>query len=148
MDINNNDISNLFSFVDTVIPSIDEMPSASEVISKEDLVWILENNIKYIDPIKDFLSFVKKEPASRVVGGIQELNDDHRIEILNLMQSIMPVQFNLFIEVIYLLYYSKENVHEIIGWNSDELSDENKMKPFDKTILEKVSKREPFWKQV
>jgi len=148
MDIENNDITNLFSFVDTIIPSDESMPSASEIISSEDLKWILEENNKYIDSIKDCLNFIKKEPSTRVVGGIQELNEDHRIEILNLMQSIIPDQFNLLIEVIYLLYYSKEKVHEIIGWNTDESSDENKMIPFDSTILENVKKREPFWKKV
>jgi hypothetical protein len=64
------------------------------------------------------------------------------------MQSVLPDQFNLFIEVIYLLYYSKEKVHEIINWNTEESIDENKMDPFDESILENVKKREPFWKKV
>jgi hypothetical protein len=148
MDIKNNDINNLFTFADTIIPSDEIMPAASEIISSEDFKWILENNNKYVDSIKDCLNFIKKEPSTRVVGGIQELNEDHRVEILSLMQSVIPVQFNLFIEVIYLLYYSKEKIHEIIGWNTDESSVENKMIPFDSTILENVKKREPFWKKV
>ena len=135
MDIKNIDITNLFTFADTIIPSDEIMPAASEIISFEDLKWILENNNKYVDSIKDCLNFIKKEPSTRVVGGIQELNEDHRVEILSLMQSVIPVQFNLFIEVIYLLYYSKEKIHEIIGWNTDESSVENKMIPFDSTIL-------------
>lgn len=148
MDIRNSDLSNLFSFVDTVIPADENMPAASEIISEEDLKWIVENNHKYIESLNECLSFIKKEPSTRVVGGIHELNEDHRIEILNLMQSVLPDQFNLFIEVIYLLYYSKEKVHEIINWNTEESIGENKMDPFDESILENVKKREPFWKKV
>ena len=42
----------------------------------------------------------------------------------------------------------EEKVHEIINWNTEESIDENKMDPFDESILENVKKREPFWKKV
>jgi len=148
MDINNTDLNNLFSFADTIIPADERMPSASEIISVEDMKWLLEKTNKYSKSLHECLNFIKKEPATRVVGGIHELTNNHRIEILHLMQSVIPDQFNLFIEIIYLLYYSKEKVHEIIKWNTEESSDENKMDPFDESILENVKKREPFWKKV
>lgn len=147
MDLKNTDLNNLFSFADTIIPADERMPSASEIISLEDMKWLLENTTKYSKSLNECLNFIKKEPATRVVGGIHELTNNHRIEILNLMQTIVPDHFNLFIEVIYLLYYSKDKTHEIIGWDTDESSDENKLDPFDNAILEKVKKREPFWKK-
>ena len=64
------------------------------------------------------------------------------------MQSIITDAFNLFVEVVYLLYYSKDQVHEKISWNTDESADENKMEKFDESILSKVKEREPFWKKV
>ena len=148
MDIKNNDLKNLFSFVNTIIPSDESMPSASEIISIEDIKWLLEKTHKYSISLKECIDFVKKEPATRVVGGVQELSENHRIEILNLMQSIIPEHFDILIEVIYLLYYSKDQVHEIIGWNTDESSDVNKLNPFDESILKNIKKREPFWKKV
>ncbi len=148
MDIKNNDLKNLFSFVNTIIPSDESMPSASEIISIEDIKWLLEKTHKYSTSLKECIDFVKKEPATRVVGGVQELSENHRIEILNLMQSIIPEHFDMFIEVIYLLYYSKDQVHLIIGWNTDESSEVNKLNPFDESILQNIKKREPFWKKV
>ena len=148
MEIKNNDLKNLFSFADAIIPADENMPSASEIISVEDLKWLLEKTQKYSNPLKECLDFVKKEPATRVVGGVQELTEIHRIEILNLMQAIIPEQFVFFIEVIYLLYYSKNQVHEVIGWTPDESLEENKLNPFDESILENIKKREPFWKKV
>ena len=47
MAISSVDISNLYFFVDTIIPSTDDMPAASEVISVDDIRWILEETQKY-----------------------------------------------------------------------------------------------------
>ena len=47
MAISSVDISNLYFFVDTIIPSTDDMPAASEVISVDDIKWILEETQKY-----------------------------------------------------------------------------------------------------
>ena len=148
MAISSVDISNLYFFVDTIIPSTDDMPSASEVISVDDIKWILEETQKYEESLDRCLYFIKKEPLTRVEGGIRELSDDQKIEILTLMQSIITDAFNLFVEVVYLLYYSKDQVHEKISWNTDESADENKMEKFDESILSKVKEREPFWKKV
>lgn len=148
MAISSVDISNLYFFVDTIIPSTDDMPAASEVISVDDIKWILEETQKYEESLDRCLYFIKKEPLTRVVGGIKELSDDQKIEILTLMQSIITDAFNLFVEVVYLLYYSKDQVHEKISWNTDESADENKMEKFDESILSKVKEREPFWKKV
>ena len=148
MAISSVDISNLYIFVDTIIPSTDDMPAASEVISVDDIKWILEETQKYEESLDRCLYFIKKEPLTRVKGGIKELSDDQKIEILTLMQSIITDAFNLFVEVIYLLYYSKDQVHEKISWNTDESADENKMQKFDESILSKVKEREPFWKKV
>ena len=148
MAISSVDISNLYFFVDTIIPSTDDMPAASEVISVDDIRWILEETQKYEESLDRCLYFIKKEQLTRVEGGIKELSDDQKIEILTLMQSIITDAFNLFVEVIYLLYYSKDKVHEKISWNTDESADENKMQKFDESILSKVKEREPFWKKV
>ena len=148
MAISSVDISNLYFFVDTIIPSTDDMPAASEVISVDDIKWILEETQKYEESLDRCLYFIKKEPLTRVECCIKELSDDQKIEILTLMQSIITDAFNLFVEVIYLLYYSKDQVHEKISWNTDESADENKMQKFDESILSKVKEREPFWKKV
>ena len=53
----------------------------------------------------------------------------------------------MFIEIVYLLYYSKSEIHEKIRWNTDELAEENKMEAFDDSILNNIKKRGPFWRK-
>ena len=63
------------------------------------------------------------------------------------MESIIPDDFLMFIEIVYLLYYSKSEIHEKIRWNTDELAEENKMEAFDDSILNNIKKRDPFWRK-
>ena len=60
MAISSVDISNLYFFVDTIIPSTDDMPAASEVISVDDIRWILEETQKYEESLDRCLYFIKK----------------------------------------------------------------------------------------
>ncbi len=148
MTFSSKDINNLYGFSDIILPETGKMPSALQIIAKEDIVWMLEETNKYQQALIEVLNFIKKEPSSRVTGGISELSENQKIEMISLMESIIPEETNLFIEMIYLLYYSKEEIHNLIGWDPDENSEENKLEPFNNSILENVKKREPFWRKV
>lgn len=148
MKINNNEINILYSFFDQIIPSDELMPSATEVISLIDFEKLILENNKYKISIDQIIYFIKKEPNTRVEGGASSLSEIQKIEMLELMEAIIPNDLLMFIEIIYLLYYSKKEVHEKIGWNPDELAEENKMNPFDSSILKNIKKRDPFWREV
>ena len=61
----------------------------------------------------------------------------------------MPKYFDKFVDLIYIVYYSDERVHQRIGWRSGPLQPLGWELPvWDPAILEKVSKREPFWRKV
>ena len=104
-------------------------------------------NSKYEISIDQIIYFIKREPTSRVGGGASSLSEIQKGEILELMESIIPDDFLMLIEIVYLLYYSKSEIHEKIGWNTDELAEENKMEAFDDSILNNIKKREPFWRK-
>ena len=131
MKINSNEIKILYSFFDQIIPSDELMPSATAVISLFQIIY-----------------FIKKEPNTRVGGGPSSLSGPQKVEIIELMEALIPNELLMFIEIIYLLYYSKKEVHEKIGWNPDEFAEENKMHPFDSSILKNIKKRDPFWRKV
>ena len=72
------------------------------------------------------VSFIRKEPTARVMGGPMVVNEKQRADILVLMESIIPDDFSTLIETVYLLYYSKSEIHEKINWDTREDSEENK----------------------
>ena len=148
MSISKLEINILYDFFDLIIPSNEKMPPASEIISEEEVLKLLSTTDKYDKGLSNLVSFIRKEPTARVMGGPIVLNEKQRADILVLMESIIPDDFSTLIETVYLLYYSKSEIHEKINWNTEEESEENKMKSFDPSILKNVSKKTPFWKKV
>ena len=148
MSIGKLEINILYDFFDLIIPSNEKMPPASEIISEEEVLKLLSTTDKYDKGLSNLVSFIRKEPTARVMGGPIVLNEKQRSDILALMESIIPDDFSTLIETVYLLYYSKSEIHEKINWNTEEESEENKMKSFDPSILKNVSKKTPFWKKI
>ena len=135
----------LKSFLEVIIPSNDDMPSAKDIDLNLDN--ILKENQKYIKPIKEIVGFMQKEPASRVMGGVLSLNEIQKIDILKMAEHLFSDQFGIFIELIYLGYYSNPEVHKKINWTLDQEGRDFNHTPFDDSILEKISKRDPFWRK-
>ena len=148
MSIGKLEINILYDFFDLIIPSNEKMPPASEIITEEEFLKLLSTTDKYDKGLSNLVSFIRKEPTARVMGGPIVLNEKQRADILVLMESIIPDDFSTLIETVYLLYYSKSEIHEKINWNPEEESEENKMKSFDPSILKNVSKKTPFWKKI
>ena len=145
MKINNVEMNILKSFLDVIIPSNDDMPSGKDIDLNLDN--ILKENQKYIKPIKEIVGFMQKEPASRVMGGVLSLTEIQKIDILKMAEHLFPDQFGIFIELIYLGYYSNPEVHKKINWTLDQDGRDFNLTPFDDSILENISKRDPFWRK-
>ena len=137
----------LSDFFGLLIPSDGSMPSASEIITAADLDNIFAMTHKYAEPIENVSEFINKELTSVSQEGAVAIGDGDRIEMLRAIESTMPHDFSMLVEVTYLLYYSKPKVHELIKWDTDELAEKNQLRPFDSAILETISRREPFWRQ-
>ena len=145
MKINNVEMNILKSFLDVIIPSNDDMPSGKDI--NLNLDNILKENQKYIKPIKEIVGFMQKEPASRVMGGVLSLTEIQKIDILKMAEHLFPDQFVIFIELIYLGYYSNPEVHKKINWTLDQDGKDFNLTSFDDSILENISKRDPFWRK-
>jgi hypothetical protein len=148
MSISKLEINILYDFFDLIIPTNEKMPPASEIITEEEFLKLLSSTHKYDKGLSNVVSFIRKEPTARVMGGPMVLNEKQRSDILVLMESTIPDDFSALIETVYLLYYSKKEIHEKINWDTEEESEENKMESFDPSILKNISKKTPFWKKV
>jgi hypothetical protein len=138
------DIKLLFKFFDLIIPQSENMPSASEVIAVEDVEKILSGTHKYIEPLSKITDFARSKISAEAEN---ELTDNHMTEMLLSMESTMASDFSMFVELIYLIYYSKGQVHEKINWDTDELAIKNRTPQFDDVILHNIAQRPPFWRQ-
>ena len=142
--MSNMDIKLLFKFFDLIIPKGENMPSASEVITVEDVEKFLSSTHKYIEPLSKITDFTRTKISAETEN---ELTDNHMTKTLLAMESTMGSDFSMLVEVIYLIYYSKGHVHEKINWDTDELAIKNRIPQFDDVILHNVAQRPPFWRQ-
>ena len=114
MIISKLDVNILYEFFDLIIPSNEKMPPASEIITEEEFLKLISTTDKYDEGLSNVVSFIRKEPTARVMGGPMVVNEKQRADILVLMESIIPDDFSTLIETVYLLYYSKSEIHEKI----------------------------------
>jgi len=78
-----------------------------------------------------------------------ESSPDDQTEALRKLETPSPAQFELFLEVAYLAYYSDSDVHERIGWRTGALQPLGWDLPaWREGVLDTVKQREPFWRKV
>ncbi len=146
MKIDNIEMNILKSFLEVIIPSNDDMPSAKDIDLNLDN--ILKENQKYIKPTKEIVAFLQREPAARVMGGVLSLTEIQKIDILKMAEHLFSDEFGIFIELIYLGYYSNPEVQKKINWTLDQDKKDFHLTPFDDSILDNISKRDPFWRKI
>ncbi len=139
----------LKSVMSLVIPSVEELPGAGDMDLVPSAEELANRKPVYGIALRRILDALYLDPSPRAEGGFAALDEDQQIEALKFLEANMPRYFDKFIDLIYIVYYSDSRVHERIGWRNGPLQPMGwEMPQFDPSILETVSKREPFWRKV
>ena len=137
------------SVMDIIIPSIDDVPGAGEMGLAKEAEELAARIPEYGESLHRILEALSLEPSVRVEGGFAALDEEQRMSAIEVLEVNMPKYFDKFVDLIYIVYYSDERVHERIGWRSGPLQPLGwELPAWDPAILDKVSKREPFWRKV
>ena len=131
------------ALLDRLIPPVDALPGAGGLGLQPELERMAGQHIKYKGVIGTVLSSIETavEDSNRSVHDI-----DNAIRMLERSDKKI---FGLFLELVYVAYYSDARVHERIGWRTGALQPMgHPMPPWDPSVLKTVSKRRSFWTQV
>ena len=135
--------------MDLIVPPVDDLPGAGEMGLSANVEELAERVKDYGTALHRVLEALSLDPAVRAEGGFMALEDEQRIAALDVLESSLSNYFDKFVDLVYIVYYSDERVHKRIGWRSGALQPLGwEMPAFDPSILETVSKREPFWRKV
>lgn len=138
----------LRAVMDMIVPSVDDLPGAGGLGLADAAENLAANTSEFRESLHRVLDALSLEPAARAEGGFAALDDEQRVSALKVLETSMPKHFDMFVDLVYIVYYGDERVHERIGWRSGALQPLGwEMPPFDPAILETVSKREPFWRK-
>ena len=139
----------LIKVMDLLIPSIDNMPGAGSmglIIELEKLCKKYE--IVYLS-IKRIINAIELDPISRANGSFLFMDQEKQIEIIETIELNLSEDFSIFLNGIYSIYYMDKNVKKRINWGYNSIQPQGfEIKPWDESILDKIKKRKPFWKNI
>ena len=134
------------ALLDRLIPPVDALPGAGGLGLQAELERMAGQHIKYKGVIGTVLSSIEAIEASVEDSSRSAHDIDNAIRMLERSDKNI---FELFLELVYVAYYSDARVHERIGWRTGALQPKgHRMPPWDSSVLKTVSKRRSFWTQV
>ena len=129
--------SNLIEILNIIIPPIDNFPGAGDLNLINDINRMTSEHNRYSNIIEGSLEIINKSKKAKLIEKILSF------------ESQRPKLFYLFLEIIYIAYYSNRKVQNRIGWRTGPLQPQGfEIKKWDDNVLEKVKQGEEFWKKI
>ncbi|MFL2664804.1 MAG: hypothetical protein ACJ0G8_02440 [Dehalococcoidia bacterium] len=129
--------SKLIEILNIIIPPIDNLPGAGDLNLFNEITRMTSEHERYSNVIKNTIEIINKSKKTKL------------IEKISSFESEKPELFSLFLEIIYIAYYSNRKVQNRIGWRLGPLQPQGfEIKEWDEKILDKVKQRKEFWKQI
>jgi hypothetical protein len=141
------DRENMRAVMDRLIPPVDDLPGAGAMGLLEDVERMAIQYDRYARSLRKFLDAVSH--VSPGTGhSFVALDPDRQDEAIRAIEASAAEEFANVLEVIYLAYYSRPEVHARIGWRTGPLQPRGfALPPFNESVLDAVRKRRPFWRR-
>ncbi|HJP27928.1 MAG TPA: hypothetical protein QF694_03850 [Dehalococcoidia bacterium] len=137
------DINLLAAAMDRVIPPVDDLAGAGGMGLAEVVVEKSQADDRFWDALSTVLNALASSNEFLANSG------DAQEDALRSVESLQPVAFNLWLDVVYTIYYMQPEVHRRLSWHGrPPQPDGNVMPPWDESVLDVTRQREPFWRQV
>jgi hypothetical protein len=129
----------LSAILNVIIPPSEKMPGAGSPAILEECQRMADGHERFGEAVSAILLALGDE--------FPEASTVQQTEALRELEITRPDQFELFVEVAYLAYYSDSDVHRHIGWRTGALQPLGwELPPFREDVLDTVKQREPFWR--
>lgn len=139
----------LIAAMDRLIPPVDDLPGAGSMDLAPEAERIAKRIPRFHLALIKTLDALSLDMSAHAYGGFKALPGEEQDAALKGVEHALPSVFAQFLELVYIVYYSDERVHNRIGWRSGPLQPAGfELEPFDESILETTRKREPFWRRV
>lgn len=133
---------NLEAALDRLIPAVDKLHAAGAMGLLSEIERMATGHARYMDCLQWFAA------ALAGIANFSGLDGAGQDQAINATEIAYPVAFKLLLELVYLAYYSRPDVHARIGWRSGPLQPQGyKLPPFDASRLEISRRRPAFWRK-
>ena len=133
--------------MDRLIPPVDDLPSAGSMGLLDDVERMAIQHDRYARSVRKFLDALSHVPTGTGPSFVT-LDPDRQDEAIRAIEAFTAEEFANVLELIYLAYYKRPEVHARIGWRTGPLQPRGfALPPFNESVLDAVKKRRPFWRQ-
>lgn len=146
--LTDSDRRNMRVVMDRLIPSVDDLPGAGSMGLLDEVERMAAEHGRFRRSLVRFLDALTLDMSVEAEGGFLALDGEQQDEAISEIEQSIGKEFANVLEVVYIAYYSRPEVHKRIGWRTGAIQPLGfELPPFDEEILETVRKREPFWRQ-
>ena len=146
--LTDSDRRNMRVVMDRLIPPVDDLPGAGTMGLLDEIERIASEHDRYRKSLVRFLDALTMDMSVEAEGGFLALTGEQQDEAIREIEESLSKEFANVLEVVYISYYSRPEVHARIGWRTGPLQPLGfTLPPFDESVLDTVRKREPFWRQ-
>ena len=139
----------LAAVLDHLVPPVGELPGAGEMGLAPEVERVARRVPRFRAALLRVMDAISLDMLSHAAGGFRALSPEQQVEAIREVEQSLPRPFAVFVELVYLVYYSDERVHRRIGWKTGGVQPDGfDLPPFDEAVLEKVRQRAPFWRRV
>lgn len=143
------DRETLRAVLDRLVPAAGELPGAGAMGLAEPVERHAERSQVMKSALVAVLDALSLDPGLHVAGGFQALKPEQQDEAIHTIEVSMGDQFLQLLRLVYTVYYGDPRVHARVGWPSKPPQPEGfELPPFDEAVLEKIRRRQPFWRKV
>jgi hypothetical protein len=133
----------LSAVMDRLIPPIDGLAGAGSMGLADEVIERAEADVRLSEALAGVMGKLPQGPKFKA------MSDSIRDETLHTVESEIPAEFGLFVDLVYTVYYMQPDVHRRLGWHGrPPQPDGNTMPPWDESVIERIRLREPFWRKV
>jgi hypothetical protein len=132
----------LRALLDRFIPPFDGLPGAGSMGLADVVVGMAKGHRRYEDAIAQVVE------ALAQADGFANLDGERQDSAIRRVEHAARRPFELLIELAYIAYYSRPEVHARIGWRTGPLQPMGfELPAFDEAVLSKARERAPFWRR-
>jgi hypothetical protein len=133
---------NLEAALDRLIPAVDSLPAAGAIGLLPEIERMTAAHAHFAHCLQWFGA------ALAGVAAFSTLDGAGQDQAISAIEAADPAAFGRLLELVYLAYYSRPDVHARIGWRSGPLQPLGfDLPPFDASRLETTRQRPPFWRR-
>ena len=128
--------------LDRLVPAVDDLPAAGAMGVANDIQRLVTGEDRFGRALAKFIAMLSTG------GDFTTLPGDEQDLGISAIEASRPSDFALVLEISYIAYYSRPEVHAHIGWRTGPLQPLGfELPPFDESVLDRTRRMQPFWRR-